>query len=145
MRYLFRDAGGASEQIDLPLAARCELEQRHQEIGSGNPFGQRTSEQASDPYERHPICERQARISIRTTERLVLVGLHNVVDVGCEDGPPLPAIDQCFDFVQRLSKREGVDPNRANSNTSTWADGSQWFGQALRAGILAARVTTLYY
>ena len=42
-------------------------------------------------------------------ERRVRLGLHDVVDVRCEDGAARPSIDELGDPLQRLLERDGVD------------------------------------
>jgi len=123
VRHLLGDSRSASQQIDPPAPARRKLEKGPQKIGSGNPFGERTAEQTSDPHQRHSVGERKARIGVGTTKCLVLVSLHHVIHVGCEDRSALPTVNELLDFAERLSKREGVDPYWANAKSSTWARG----------------------
>lgn len=120
-----------AQEEDAQSLVRRALHQRHDQIGSRDLLRQATTEQSRCPQHRHAVDERERRIAIRGAQPLVVLDLHDVIDVRREDRSAFAASDQRDDRIERLLERERIDLELSDSNAIDHGFSASWMSKTL--------------
>lgn len=101
--------GGAAEEEDPPALSFGLGEEPGHEVGAGDAFGQRVSEQAGRPDQGHAVAEHQVGIEEDAAQLDVVAGLDHEIHVGSGDVGRVAGADHVGDRGHGVVEGEGVE------------------------------------